>query len=145
MKKIPSNNSLFSINNLSSSSKIYMTAFVNKINDEFLEDSPYNIINFVKDNLSPSSEELEKEKIIHSHSSHIINYNEHAITYDMPIYFISILIFVFYYFIQHREIYSLSNNKTVQHSTENNHNTNIINYILLALFIIFSRNIENAI
>ena len=142
MKKIPSNNSLFNINNLSSSSKIYMTAFVNKINDEFLEDSPYNIINFVKDNLSPSSEELEKEKIIHSHSSHIINYNEHAIAYEMHIYFISILIFVFYYFIQHREIYSLSNNKTVQHSKEN---TNIINYILLALFIIFSRNIENAI
>ena len=144
MKKIPSNNSLFNINNLSSSSKIYMTAFVNKINDEFLEDSPYNIINFVKDNLSPSEEITEKEKLIHSHSSHI-NYHEHTITYDMPIYFISILIFVFYYFIQHRELYTLSNNKTLQHSTENNHNTNIINYILLALFIIFSRNIENAI
>jgi hypothetical protein len=137
MKKIPSNNSLFNINNLSSSSKIYMSAFVNKINDEFLEDSPYNIINFVKDNLSPSEEIVEKEKIIHS--SHM-NYHEHTITYDMPIFFVSILIFVLYFFIHNKEFYCLSNNKT----TENNH-TNIINYILLAIFIIFSRNIENAI
>jgi len=144
MKKIPSNNSLFNINNLSSSSKIYMSVFVNKLNDEFLEDSPYNIINFVKDNLSPSEEIIEKEKIIHSHSSHI-NYHEHTITYDMPIYFISILVCVFYYFIHNKELQNLINNKTdSQHSKEYNQ-TKIINYILLALFIIFSRNIENAI
>ena len=141
MKKIPSNNSLFSISNMSSS-KIYMTAFVNKINDEFLEDSPYSIVNFVKDNLSPSTS-YDKLYELH-HSSNQISYHDIPVANDIPIYFFSIFIFIFYYFIQYKEFNIISNN---QQELVNKHqnDTNIINCVLLALFIIFSRNIENAI
>jgi len=153
MKKIPSNNSLFSMSNLSSS-KIYMTAFVNKINDEILEDSPYSIMNFIRDKLSPL-EDVNNSDPIHHYSK--INYNEIPLTDDISIYCISMFIFVMYYLMQHDEFYIFSDNKTkknreemdeyedeLNHVNNNNNNANIINYILLAFFIIFTKNIEGA-
>ena len=184
MKKIPSNNSLFGISNISNIPiKVYTSAIMNKINDEFLEEIPYNAFSSLKDTINPNnpiqysnnnaepitdfcvnSISCNNIKIYNFDINYYENYNIiHSLLENKKIYSIGFIVIIVLCVLQNINslIYKSQNNKELPSTQINNtfneylHKNHIeinikdikntVNMCMLILFIIFTRNIENAI
>jgi hypothetical protein len=150
MKKIPSFPSLNSLKELTSikdsiSTRIFYSTFLNKITDEFIEDAPYNIISNVQSS-------LDDDNFINT-----ITYGNitTSVGFSMGIFgsnshIKNIMLFMFLYFIW----FKMQNSIYVNFNKLNNKIGNYIdtktiqkntNLIVVVLFIILTRNVENAI
>ena len=150
MKKFPSFLSLNNLKNLSSvkddiSTKVFYSTFVNKIADEFIEDAPYNIITNVQSS-------LDEDSFINT-----ITYGNMTSCFGVGMgvfgencHLKNIILFVFLYFIwfkMQNSIYININklNEKIGYYVDTNRINKDTNLLVLVIFIVLTRNIENAI
>lgn len=147
MKKFPSLNNLKELTSIKDdiSTKIFYSTFVNKITDEFIEDAPYNIITNIQSTLD---EDNYITTITYGNMTNCFGVGIGV--FDGNSHIKNIFLFLFLYIVwfkMQNSIYiniSKINEKIGIHIDAKTINKNA-NFIVLIVFIILTRNVDNAI